>query len=116
MLNINVATDFQIRSEEVLEWPPSDWRRLSKHTPVRIVYDDESKALPVMRALMAHDIEEIRMLDIDRQTYGIVMYNSSVVRLALTERGIPCFEPWIQYVSRAWALEVIGGLSNEGGA
>lgn len=112
MVHILLAKDFTIvRGDPVSLWPVIDKRLLTQGA--RIVFDDERRLQPVLRELCARDIEPIEVLDIDKHRYGFVMYNKRAIRHALKAAKIPCMSPWIQWVSRDWALQLIGELAHD---
>jgi hypothetical protein len=110
MLHVNVSTDFQVRNGQVLEWPPEDWAKVKQ--PVRVVYDDEAKAKPILRALMAHD-KEIELLDVDGPRYGWMAYDTSEIRRAFSQAKLPAMEPWVLWTTQRWALDVIEKLAKQ---
>jgi hypothetical protein len=79
--------------------------------PVCIVYDDESKARPVARALMAHEVE-LELLDVDALRYGWMIYNTAQIRRGFDQAKIPQMEPWVLWTTQRWALEIIGKLAS----
>lgn len=105
---VNLTREFAIKEEDVVDWPPKEW--LTIPPLMRVVYDDPKTIRAVLRDLSARD-RDIELLDIDRIQYGFLMYDRSLPRKALKSAGVAPLKPYVHWVSKSWALDMIEQIS-----